>query len=56
MTDTNQTPTIIGKPAVSYQRLKTVAPSEANITVTHEDASVSCHGPITIQNVSAGLD
>jgi hypothetical protein len=56
MTDTNHTPTIVSKPSVSYQRLNTVVPSEASITVTHEDGSVSCHGPITIQNVSAGLD
>lgn len=55
-TDTNYTPTIISKPSVSYQRLSTVVPSEASITVTHEDGSVSCHGPITVQNVSAGLD
>lgn len=55
-TDTTQTPTIISKPSVSYQRLKAVVPSDASITITHEDGTLSCQGPIAVQNVTSGLD
>ena len=53
---TEDTPTVISRPSISYQRLRTVAPSKTSITVTHENGSVSCHAPVTVLNVSAGLD